>query len=72
MVFSIWHPELVKLRLARGHARHPAQVVVTDRGDLKIEQALMFQVPELPVFVITKSSASPAFRSDCEIVHGWE
>jgi riboflavin biosynthesis pyrimidine reductase len=62
MVFSIWHPELVKLRLARGHPRHPAQVIVTDRGDLKIEKALMFQVPELPVFIITKSSRVAALQ----------
>ena len=60
MVFSVWHPELVRLRLERGHARHPAQVIVTDRADLKIDTALMFQVPELPVFVITKSASVPA------------
>lgn len=62
MVFSIWHPELVRLRLERGHPRHPAQVVVTDRAGLKIEQALMFQVPELPVFVITKSTKVAALQ----------
>ena len=57
MVFSLWHPELVRLRLERGHARHPAQVIVTDRADLAIERALMFQVPELRVFIATKSPA---------------
>ena len=62
MVFSIWHPELVSLRLERGHPRHPAQVVVTDRADVKIDRALMFQVPELPVFIITKSPSVAALR----------
>lgn len=62
MVFSVWHPELIRLRLERGHPRHPAQVVVTDRGDLNIDRALMFQVPELPVFVITKSSSVDALQ----------
>jgi riboflavin biosynthesis pyrimidine reductase len=62
MVFSVWHPELVRLRLERGHPRHPAQVVVTDRANLKIDSALMFQVPELPVFIITKSSSLEALR----------
>ena len=62
MVFSIWHPELVRLRLERGHPRHPAQVVITGRGDLKIERALMFQVPELPVFIITTSARVAALR----------
>ena len=57
MVFSIWHPELVGLRLERGKPRHPAQVIVTDRADLAIERALMFQVPELRVFIATKSPA---------------
>jgi riboflavin biosynthesis pyrimidine reductase len=58
MVFSIWHPELVRLRLGRGRSRHPAQILVTNRADLKIDRALMFQVPELPVFVITKSTSA--------------
>jgi riboflavin biosynthesis pyrimidine reductase len=62
MVFSVWHPELVRLRVERGHSRHPAQVVVTDRANLKFDSALMFQVPELPVFIITKSSSIGALR----------
>jgi riboflavin biosynthesis pyrimidine reductase len=55
IVFSVWHPELVALRLARGHARHPAQVIVTGRGDLPIESGLMFNEPTLRVFLITRS-----------------
>jgi len=62
MAFSVWHPEIVRLRCDLGLARHPAQVVVTDRGDLAIARALMFQVPELRVFVITRSSVAPALR----------
>ena len=55
MVFSVWHPELVRLRLERGRTRHPAQVIVTGKGELAIERALIFQVPELPVYLITRS-----------------
>ena len=55
MVFSLWHPELVALRCSLGHRRHPAQVVVTDGGDLPIERGLMFDEPTLPVYLITKS-----------------
>lgn len=62
LIFSVWHPELVRLRADLGHARHPTQVVVTDRADLPIERGLMFQVPELPVIVITKSSTVPVLR----------
>jgi riboflavin biosynthesis pyrimidine reductase len=62
LVFSIWHPELVKLRLERGHARHPAQVVVISRSSLHFETALMFQEPELPVFLVTTSDAAASLR----------
>ncbi len=56
-VFSVWHPQLVALRLARGRARHPAQVVVTNAGSLRFAEGLMFQEPSLRVFVITRSGA---------------
>jgi riboflavin biosynthesis pyrimidine reductase len=57
LVFSVWHPDFVALRHARGRARHPAQVVVTDRGDLRI-----FQEPELRVFIVTRSGAAGLIR----------
>ena len=63
IVFSIWHPKLVALRLQRGRARHPAQVVVTDVGELRFEDGLMFQEPSLRVFVITKTSAVNAIHN---------
>jgi riboflavin biosynthesis pyrimidine reductase len=62
MVFSVWHPELVALRLAVGHSRHPAQIVVTDRGDLPIEKGLMFNEPSLRVFLITRTGTVTALR----------
>ena len=62
LVFSVWHPELVRLRAQLGRDRHPAQIVVTTRGHLAIERALMFQVPELRVYIVTRSPAAPALR----------
>ena len=62
MVFSLWHPELVRLRLARGKSRHPAQVIVTDRAELAIERALIFDVEDLPVFIVTRTRTAPALR----------
>jgi riboflavin biosynthesis pyrimidine reductase len=56
-VFSVWHPQLVALRLARGRPRHPAQVVVTEGASLRFDEGLMFQEPALRVFVITRSGA---------------
>lgn len=63
MVFSVWHPELVALRLALGHDRHPAQVVVTEQGDLPFDRGLMFTEPSLRVFVITRSPAAALLRA---------
>jgi hypothetical protein len=34
VVFSVWHPELVRLRHALGQPRHPVQIVATRRGVL--------------------------------------
>jgi riboflavin biosynthesis pyrimidine reductase len=62
MVFSVWHPELVALRQAMGHSRHPAQIVITDVGDVPIERGLMFQEPSLPVFIVTRSAMVSSLR----------
>jgi riboflavin biosynthesis pyrimidine reductase len=62
IVFSVWHPELVAMRLALGRARHPAQVIVSAGGDLRFDDGLMFMEPELRVFIIAASSAVPAVR----------
>jgi riboflavin biosynthesis pyrimidine reductase len=62
LVFSVWHPELVALRRDFGRTRHPAQVIVSSRGALHIETALMFQVPEIPVYVVTASETASSLR----------
>ena len=62
LVFSVWHPDLVALRLSRGRTRHPAQVILTDRGDLRFDDALMFQEAGLRVFVVTRSASADAIR----------
>ncbi len=51
--FSVWHPEIVALRHELGLSRHPAQVVVTATGHhLDLEGSLLFNVPEVPVFLL--------------------
>ena len=62
MVFSIWHSELVALRLDRGHSRHPAQIVVTGRGNVPIETGVMFNEPSLRVFLVTRSGMVGALQ----------
>ena len=55
IVFSVWHPELVRLRLQRGRPRHPVQVVLTERGDLPVHTALLYNEPSLRVIVVASS-----------------
>jgi riboflavin biosynthesis pyrimidine reductase len=49
--FSVWHPELVSLRRDLGLSRHPSQVVLSQRGRVNLD-ALLFTVPDVPVFLI--------------------
>jgi riboflavin biosynthesis pyrimidine reductase len=58
MIMAIWRPELVNLRTALGLERYPAQVVATRSGDLDLESALLFNVPELRVFILTDDTGA--------------
>jgi riboflavin biosynthesis pyrimidine reductase len=59
--FSVWHPELVRLRLQLGFPRHPAQIVLSQDGRLDMDRTLLFNVPDVPVFVL----AGGACRDRC-------
>ena len=63
IVLSVWHPSLVSLRVSRRKPRHPRQIVVTARGNLRLDDGLMFQVPDVPVTVITTTSMAAALRA---------
>lgn len=52
LVFSVWLPEMVALRAALGLPRHPIQIVATLRG-MDFDDALIFNVPELKVLLLT-------------------
>jgi riboflavin biosynthesis pyrimidine reductase len=58
VLFSIWRPELVELRMLRGKPRHPAQVVLTERGDLPVHKALLYNEPSLRTIVLASSPAA--------------
>jgi riboflavin biosynthesis pyrimidine reductase len=62
ILFSVWHPELAKLRQELGHPRHPAQVVITSTGNLPIENGLMFNEPSLRVLIVTGSAGAAVLR----------
>jgi riboflavin biosynthesis pyrimidine reductase len=61
--FSIWHPRLVALRSALGLPRHPAQVVVTGRGCIDVVRTLLFNVPDVPVYIIASPGACERLES---------
>jgi riboflavin biosynthesis pyrimidine reductase len=54
IVFSVWHPAFVDLRQSLALPRHPVQIVATSRG-LPMDDLLMFNIPEIPVIVLTTS-----------------
>jgi 5-amino-6-(5-phosphoribosylamino)uracil reductase len=61
IVFSVWHPELVRLRASLGKARHPVQIVATRRG-VPIDRELIYNVPRIPVVLLTVGSCAASMR----------
>jgi riboflavin biosynthesis pyrimidine reductase len=57
IVFSVWHPELVRLRAALGKPRHPIQIIATLHG-LDLDEYLLFNVPDIRVIVLTCASGA--------------
>jgi riboflavin biosynthesis pyrimidine reductase len=60
-LLSVWRPELVALRATMNLPRHPVQIVATLDG-MALEEALMFNVPELPVILITVARGAETMR----------
>ena len=52
-LFSVWHPELVALRESLELPRHPIQIVLSRHAHFDFD-ALLFNVPELRVFVMAE------------------
>ena len=52
MVFSVWHPELVRLRASLGKPRHPVQIIATTRG-IDVEHEMLFNVPGIRIVLLT-------------------
>ena len=61
LVFSVWHPELVAMRAGMNLPRHPLQMVATRRG-LDLDRALLFNVPEIRVLLLTVKPAAQRMR----------
>lgn len=61
VIFSTWHPEIVKLRESFGLPRHPIQIVATQRG-IAFDDALIFNVPDVRVVLLTGTQWADAAR----------
>jgi riboflavin biosynthesis pyrimidine reductase len=59
VVFSVWHPELVRLRMSLGKPRHPRQIIATLQG-VDLDGELLYNVPELAISLVTVPSARAA------------
>ena len=57
VMFSVWHPQLVDLRLSLELSRHPVQIVATLRG-LELADTMLFNLPDIPVLLLTVASAA--------------
>jgi 5-amino-6-(5-phosphoribosylamino)uracil reductase len=66
MMCSVWHPQLVELRLSLGLPRHPVQIVATLRG-LALEEAMLFNLPDIPVLLLTVPSAADQMSRALEL-----
>ena len=60
--FSVWHPEVIALRRTLGLARHPAQIVVSREGRVDVD-ALLFDVPEVPAYLIVGDDGALRLRT---------
>ena len=61
IVFSVWHPQLVRVRQALGQPRHPIQIIATRRG-VPIDRELLYNIPELRVGLLTTPGGIDAMR----------
>lgn len=61
IVFSVWRPELVRLRASMGKPRHPVQIIATLRG-VAIEREMLYNLPDVRVVLLTVQSCSALMR----------
>jgi len=57
VMFSVWHPQLIDLRMSLGLSRHPVQIVATLRG-LEIADSMLFNLSDIPVVLLTVASGA--------------
>jgi riboflavin biosynthesis pyrimidine reductase len=63
VLFSLWHPELVRLRAALGMPRHPTQVVVSIQHAVTVRGELLFNVASIPAILITTDAEAADYAA---------
>jgi len=61
LFFSVWHPELVRLRQTLRQPRHPIQIIATRHG-VPIDRELLYNIPELRVVLLTAPGGIAVMR----------
>ena len=61
LFFSVWRPELVRLRQVLGQPRHPVQIIATRRG-VPIDRELLYNIRELRLVLLTAPAGIAAMR----------
>ena len=64
--FSVWRPELVALRDGLFLPRHPAQVVMSNDGNVDVDGTLLFNVPDVPSFILAGPKCRARWRDKFE------
>jgi riboflavin biosynthesis pyrimidine reductase len=57
VMFSVWHPQLVDLRMSLGLSRHPVQIVATLRG-IELADTMLFNLPAVRVLLLAVPAAA--------------
>lgn len=52
-LFTVWRAEFVQMRRRLGLPRHPVQVVMSAEGTVRPDDLLLFNLPDLAVYVLT-------------------
>jgi len=57
VLFSVWHPQIVRLRAGLGLPRHPMQIVASLSG-IDVDESLLFNVPAIRVVLLTLAATA--------------
>ena len=64
IVFGVWHPELSKIRRQiEPNFIFPAQIIVSASGNLDLDNDLIFNLPDIQVYIITTDKGAESLAN---------